>query len=175
MSVSGNDEDDYDFDDLAEFDDPPDPEIEQEVLYDPEEDDDLAEFDEPVPVAAPEPVEVGFSRGSKRPSALIATPATKTSEAIRRTLWSGHCSFPQTKNPDESHLRCQDNGGGSRANPEKIFQPCPCRCHYPPEEYECGGCGGTIIAAPHYPVDEDGDMRYVHLDGGRVTDCECPS
>jgi hypothetical protein len=179
-----DEDDDYDFDDLAEFDDPPDPEIEQVVLFDPEEDDDLAEFDETLlngesTVAAPEPAEVGFSRSNKRPSALIATPATKTSEAIRRTLISGHCATPQTTHPEESHGRCK---GYTRANPDKIFQPCPDVCHFTNEdgvlvEYECSGCGGTIVEAPHYPLDEDGDVRYVHLNKktNRVTDCECPS
>lgn len=166
-------DDDYDFDDLAEFDDEFDAEAED--FADLVEDED----DEPAPLPAkgkpeskPEPVVLGRERANVRASALIATPATEGSEAIRRPLISGHCASPQTANPAESHNRCR---GYTRANPDKIFQPCPCRCHYPEEEYECQ-CGATIVAAPHWPADEDGDTRYLHLDPrtSRIVAEECP-
>lgn len=93
-------------------------------------------------------------------------------EEIRRPLISGHCAFPG-QDKKASHRRC---AGFSRANPGKIFQPCPCSCHFPEERYECGGCGATIAEAPHYPLDEDGDTRYVHVDPKteRMVDEECP-
>lgn len=166
-------EDEYDFDDLAEFDDDSEPDrgsgLAGVVL------EALREGDITVADII-EPDEVSLSRTASGGSVGVATPATKDSEAIRRPLISGHCASPATADPKESHARCQRNGGGSRANPDKVFQPCPCLCHFPPERYECGGCGGTILAAPHYPVDEDGDMRYVHLDTkrNRAVDGECP-
>ena len=91
---------------------------------------------------------------------------------IRRPLMSGHCAFPGSAAPEESHARCV---GYSRANPDRVFQPCPCLCHFPEDRYECSGCGGTLIEASHYPLDEDGDVRYVHLDTKRrrATDGEC--
>lgn len=195
------DDDDYDFDDLAEFDDDYEAGTPMTAEADHDDFDDLSDLLDPdvwegvdpepafervdpepalgtrkgKALAPPEPVVLGRERTNSRGVALISTPATATSEAIRRPLISGHCSSPQTNNPDESHLRCQKNGGGSRANPGKIFQPCPCLCHFPPERYECASCGGTIVAAPHYPPDEDGDTHYVHLDTKRmrVTDGEC--
>lgn len=167
------------FDDLAEFDE----DFISPVDDTEPEEDDLSDWDEPedevveeVPPAKPskpEPVEALGSRSSVKASALIASPATKTSEALRRPLISGHCAFPQSKDPEESHKRCR---GYSRANPDKIFQPCPCSCHFPEEEYECGNCGATIKAAPHWPADEDGDTRYVHVDQttDRAVSEECP-
>lgn len=91
-------------------------------------------------------------------------------EPIRRPLISGHCGYPASNG--DSHRRCV---GFSRANPDRIFQPCPCACHFPEERYECE-CGATLAEAPHYPVDEDGDVRYVHVDPktGRMVDSECP-
>lgn len=79
---------------------------------------------------------------------------------IRRPLKSGHCSTA-------GHERCQRNGGFQRANPAKEFQPCPCWCHYPTDDvefYECGECGKIIIEATYWPLDEDEDPRYTHLD-----------
>lgn len=143
-------DDDDDFSDLDEFDDEP----EAEDLYH------LAQLDQ---VDEPE-------------EEVLATTVTVSgnAEPIRRPLISGHCAHPGVV-PEESHARCQRNGGFTRANPDKVFQPCPCRCHFPAEEYECE-CGATLVEAPHYPLDEDGDVRYVHLDPrtGRVTDGECP-
>lgn len=87
---------------------------------------------------------------------------------IRKPLMSGHCAhFPlDTENGRRSHERCQRNGGGQRANPQKMFQPCPCPCHFDAEAdlYECEGCGGVIMAAPDWPLDEDDDVRYTHVD-----------
>ena len=93
-------------------------------------------------------------------------------EPMRPPMMSGHCAFPQTRHPEESHARCR---GGQRANPAKVFQPCPCVCHFPyGETYECGSCGGVIILAEHWPLDEDGDQRYTHIDNsGRALGEEC--
>lgn len=91
---------------------------------------------------------------------LIDVEGTKDSEPIRRTLISGHCNFPG-RDKDASHARCK---GFSRANPDKTFQPCPCTCHFPEDRYECDACGGVLVEAEHYPLDEDGDVRYVHYD-----------
>jgi hypothetical protein len=86
---------------------------------------------------------------------------------IRNPLMSGHCAFMGRKSPNgiAAHARC---AGGQRANPQKIYQPCPCPCHFPPAEemelFECGECGGLIIEAPRWPLDVDGDTRYTHMD-----------
>lgn len=106
-----------------------------------------------------------------------------------RPILSGHCGYPQTKNPHESHRRCAQWGAGSRANPEKRFHPCPCPCHLQHERisgadpdlmnpdgtygqvemYDCGGCGGLLAPAPVFGTDEDGDPVYVHVnDKGRM-------
>jgi hypothetical protein len=93
---------------------------------------------------------------------------------IRQPLMSGHCSVGGT-----GHERCQRNGGGQRANPARLFQPCPCVCHYTNaddelEVYECGACGGEIVECAYWPLDEDGDVRYAHVDAsGRVLGEEC--
>lgn len=107
------------------------------------------------------------------------TTATKA-EIIRKPLMSGHCAGHAAK-PDlsplaiEAHARCDRNGGGNRANPLKEWQPCPCPHHYAGAEvYECGGCGREIVEAPHWPLDEDGDTRYTHIDGtGRALGEDC--
>jgi hypothetical protein len=89
---------------------------------------------------------------------------------IRQPLMSGHCSSMGrvSENGIAAHERCQRNGGGQRANPQRIFQPCPCACHFPaPEDvelFECSECGGLIIEAPNWPLDDHGDMRYTHVD-----------
>jgi hypothetical protein len=93
---------------------------------------------------------------------------------IRQPLMSGHCAYP-SRGPDgnDSHSRCL---GYNRANPQGEFQPCPCPHHYEDcEEFECSGCGRTIKAAPFWPLDEDGDMRYTHIDPatGRATGEDC--
>lgn len=134
-----------------------------------EEETEDEEIEEPEP--EPEPM-MTRSRSTAKASTMIAEPATATSEAVRRPLISGHCAFPQSKDPNESHRRCR---GYSRANPDKIFQPCPCPCHFPEDRYECE-CGATLAEAVHYPLDEDGDVRYVHVDPttGRMVDGECP-
>lgn len=86
---------------------------------------------------------------------------------IRRPLMSGHCAFMGRESPNgiAAHARC---AGGQRANPAKMFQPCPCPCHFPaPSEmelFECGECGKVIIEASRWPLDEDGDVRYTHMD-----------
>lgn len=93
---------------------------------------------------------------------------------IRQPLMSGHCAVGGT-----GHERCQRNGGGQRANPQRIFQPCPCPCHYTDDEgaqvvYECGACGGEIVECAYWPLDADGDTRYAHVDAsGRVLGEEC--
>lgn len=39
-------------------------------------------------------------------------------------------------------------GAGNRANPDKVFQPCPCPHHLKKKkQFECGGCGGTLVRA----------------------------
>lgn len=93
---------------------------------------------------------------------------------IRQPLMSGHCSVGGT-----GHERCQRNGGGQRANPQRIFQPCPCLCHYVNDDgdvevLECGACGGEIVET-YWPLDADGDVRYAHVDleADRVTGEEC--
>lgn len=94
-------------------------------------------------------------------------------EPIGVLIPSGHCSFPVTADPQSSHDRCARNGGGSRANPKKIFTPCPCSCHYG-EEFECGGCGRPIVECLAWPLDADGDMHYTHIDDkGWATGEEC--
>lgn len=79
----------------------------------------------------------------------------------RRPVMSGHCAFPQTAVPQESHDRCERKGGGSRANPEKGWNPCPCHCHLG-EQYECGNCGKIIAESVNW--DGTGEMVYVHID-----------
>lgn len=84
-----------------------------------------------------------------------------------RARYSGHCAHPQTDHPEESHHRCARNGGGNRSRPSKVFQPCPCACHFEgeEEEFECGNCGRPLKPASHWPLDEDGDVRYTHVSG----------
>ena len=78
------------------------------------------------------------------------------SEEILRPLMSGFCSAPSTG----SHERCV---GGQRANPGKVFQPCPCRCHLGEERFECGNCNGTLaLSIPLTGV--LGEDTYVHID-----------
>lgn len=89
----------------------------------------------------------------------------------RTPMMSGHCNFPQTKNPEVSHARCN---GGNTWNPDKEFIPCPCSCHLG-ETYECQ-CGGTIREAPCWPnEDEPDEITYVHVDTktGRAIGPEC--
>lgn len=88
---------------------------------------------------------------------------------------SGHCAFPQTAHPEESHARCARMGAGNYARPSKEFQPCPCACHLG-DEFECE-CGGVLREAPDWPNEyEPGEMVYVHIDPrtGRATGEECP-
>lgn len=93
--------------------------------------------------------------------------------SVGRPIISGHCNFPVTSNPESSHERCEGNGAGSRANPGKVFHPCPCSCHLG-EVYECGNCGREIAEAPFW--NGDGEMTYVHLDpkDGRAIGEDCP-
>lgn len=84
------------------------------------------------------------------------------STTIGKMIMSGHCQFPQTDHPEESHERCARNGGGATTRLTDVFHPCPDPCHYG-ETYECGGCGQPIREALAWPLDEDGDMRYTHV------------
>lgn len=96
----------------------------------------------------------------------------QTTETMRTPLMSGHCAFPSS---EDSHARCHRQGAGNRANPAKEYQPCPCSCHFPIDEYECGACGRVILEAPHWPPYEDGDTRYTHIDKeGRAIGDDCP-
>ena len=94
---------------------------------------------------------------------------------MRTPQMSGWCSTVSILNDGtESHTRCT---GGNRANPFREFQPCPCQCHYPDEEYECE-CGGVLKEAPLWPQeDEDmeGEPVYTHIDPrtGRALGEEC--
>lgn len=86
---------------------------------------------------------------------------------MRRPQMSGHCAYPQTEDPDASHRRCT---GGNTANPDNEFQPCPCRCHFPTETYDCE-CGGVLVEVESWPEADDPDEpTYLHLsgDGKRV-------
>lgn len=117
---------------------------------------------------------------------MAKTAVASRAEVIRKPLMSGHCASHRTGDTLSeaqaiSHDRCVRNGAGQRANPAKEFQPCPCRFHYdtdesgePAEIYECGGCGREIVEAWYWPVDEDGETRYTHIDGtGRALGEEC--
>lgn len=111
-------------------------------------------------------------------------PVKAKKDGPPRPIISGHCAWPQTKDPHLSHLRCAAYGSGSRANPDKRFHPCPCSCHLAHtteagpaelwlpntdgtygevETYDCGGCDGLLAEAPIYGTDEDGDPVYVHV------------
>jgi hypothetical protein len=93
---------------------------------------------------------------------------------LGRPIWSGHCQFPETAHPEESHARCQRHGGGSNANPARVFHPCPCHCHLG-DEFDCSVCGYLLREAPMLGPDEDGDMQYVHVDeDGNLYSVECP-
>lgn len=59
-------------------------------------------------------------------------------------MMSGHCGHPATN--ADSHARCDRMGAGNRANPGKVFQPCPCPHHLKKKRFECG-CGGTLAKA----------------------------
>lgn len=105
---------------------------------------------------------------------------TITAEIIRKPLMSGHCAghalaVDLSEQSALAHARCDANGAGNRANPLKEWQPCPCPHHYNQSDvYECGGCGREIVEAPHWPLDEDGDVRYTHIDGtGRALGEDC--
>lgn len=92
--------------------------------------------------------------------------------------WSGHCRFPANGPGDptaaaaESHARCRRNGPVyNRAT--GLYTACGCGCHLG-EEFECS-CGYLIREAPVLGLDEDGDPRYVHIDGnGNAYSIECP-
>lgn len=88
----------------------------------------------------------------------------------RKPIMSGHCRFPQTADPQQSHDRCARNGAGTRSNPAKVWHPCSCGCHLG-DEYECGNCGRLIAEAPLWDGsngawvgDEEPEMVYVHID-----------
>lgn len=90
---------------------------------------------------------------------------------MRQPMMSGWCAHPSETDGVSSHSRCP---GGSTANPNREFQPCPCWCHFG-EIYECANCGEELAEAPCWPEDEDGDMRYTHIDPKtrRATGGEC--
>lgn len=154
--------------DFSDLDDLLDDESDEEDLVDIDED---PREDRSIPLTRLDSVGEMVSRGEEKVTLVSRNAPPLDCEEIRRPLMSGHCAH----HSEGSHERCTRNGSGNRANPGKIFQPCPCRDHFPEEEYECE-CGATIVAAPHYPLDEGGDIRYVHLDPktGRVVDEECP-
>lgn len=101
-------------------------------------------------------------------STEVMTPG----ETLRPVGISGWCGSPSETDGMSSHDRCS---GGNRANPGKEFSPCKCSCHYPDDLYECGGCGKDITVAPLWPLDEDGEERYTHIDPktGRATGEDC--
>jgi predicted Fe-S protein YdhL (DUF1289 family) len=96
---------------------------------------------------------------------------------MRQPSMSGWCGAPSPG----SHERCHViYGGGNRANPRKEFSPCPCTCHFGDETFECGGCGGVLKEAPHWPQEDpdyEGEPVYTHIDPrtGRATGEECPA
>lgn len=170
MTALMDDTDDEDFADLdamlAELDDDADPD---NVLIDPDEAETFEdELDAHIEERMADPE---YAQADEVPISRPVSEGSGAKESIRGPLISGHCAFPGQA-PEESHRRC---AGYNRANPGKIFQPCPCSCHFPEDRYECG-CGATLAEAPHYPLDEDGDVRYVHVDPktGRMVDGECP-
>lgn len=94
---------------------------------------------------------------------------------LGRPIISGHCQFPETAHPEESHHRCQRNGGGVLSKPTGLFHPCPCHCHMGTEDFDCSACGYLIREAPALGPDEDGDAQYVHVDeDGNIFSIECP-
>lgn len=97
------------------------------------------------------------------------TDKAEPHELHERMLMSGHCAHPSTEH--DSHAKCS---GGQRSNPRNIFQPCPCPCHLG-EEYDCGNCGRPLREANLWPLDEDDDMRYTHIDpkDGRAIGEDC--
>jgi hypothetical protein len=100
------------------------------------------------------------------------TEQAEVSRNPNRPVMSGHCAFPQTAHPEQSHERCGRNGGGARANRQGGWHPCPCSCHLG-DAYECGNCGRLIAEAPLW--EGTGEMVYVHLDGdGRSIGEDCP-
>jgi len=109
------------------------------------------------------------------------TSTTVKAEIIRRPLMSGHCAHGgiNPKTGVDGHERCHLNGGGQRANPLKEFQPCPCSCHYVDDRgelivFECGECGRDIVEAPLWPLDEEGEVRYTHIDSdSKATGEDC--
>lgn len=92
----------------------------------------------------------------------------ETTETMRPPLISGWCGHGSSK---ESHKRCS---GGQRANPERIYQPCPCVHHLDEERYDCEECGGTLALHPIL-TEMTGDEVYVHLneETGRWTGEYC--
>lgn len=96
----------------------------------------------------------------------------------RDPMMSGHCAYPQSEAPVESHLRCARVGAGNRAVPDKVFAPCPCHCHVEVDEYECSLCGRAIRPAPYWTGEwidpDDIDLvTFVHVVDGRAQE-ECP-
>lgn len=118
-------------------------------------DDDIEDWDDDIEDDEPEP----------------ESEDREPAEVLRRPMMSGWCAHPSVTDGFDSHARCT---GGQRANPAKQFTPCPCACHLG-ETYECSGCGRDIREAPLWPLDEDGDMRYTHIDtkDGRAIGEEC--
>lgn len=87
-------------------------------------------------------------------------PARRERKEPRANLMSGHCRFPQTDNPEESHARCK---GYNTAVPDKAIAVCPCGCHLVEPDLECGSCSGVLRLSPHL-TNRDGEDTYVHYD-----------
>lgn len=106
----------------------------------------------------------------------MAETAKREVLLIGTLIWSGHCSHPQTDNPEESHLRCQRNAPWGKVRKDGMtVHPCPCSCHLGTEDFDCGECGYLIREAPALGLDEDGDPRYAHVDeAGNIFSVECP-
>lgn len=105
-------------------------------------------------------------------------------EEIRDPLMSGHCGAPATNG--DSHARCDKMGAGQRANPDKVFQPCPCPHHLKKKRFECGNCGGALakakgplrealLLALTEPDEEPDEDVYVHVSTktGRMVGVYC--
>lgn len=90
-------------------------------------------------------------------------------ERVRSPLISGWCGVGS---PEASHVRCL---GGQRANPDKVFQPCPCPCHLPEERYDCDNCGGEL-AESTILSEVMGEEVWVHVSEktGRMVGEYCP-
>lgn len=140
---------DLDFDDEPEADDPDNEVIDLDEVVDLA--DEAALFTEPTMTKASKP---------KKVSEPKPEPARRERKEPRANLMSGHCRFPQTDNPEESHARCK---GYNTAVPDKAIAVCPCGCHLVEPDLECGSCSGVLRLSPHL-TNRDGEDTYVHYD-----------